>query len=208
MLNLLIVIGYGLLFIWWWSNTTNVWKKFNFFQNLIFFHTQNERTTNGSVKIDSNLRKVSLLKLSNWAYLPGKIMLCNDVCTTVVFTDFTIFSLFCFEFPAVLIWSCWCCDNVNIVGKRFSTVAADSGCSSFLMFKSTANFNLKKHRLLSPNLLLMKTSIECCEKTGYGESFVSFKKVIVNCCCFWCVYQNTKMVSRCCCWQINFFISD
>ena len=71
-------------------------------------------------------------------------MLCNDFFTTVVLTDLTIFSLFLLEFPAVLVWSSCCCDDVTIVGKRFRTVAADSGFSSFLMLKSTANFNLKK----------------------------------------------------------------
>ena len=100
----------------WKDNTTKVWKKLNFFQNLIF-SSYTKRMKNKSVsvfkfpypikkisiiwqrapewrlvKIDSTLRKVSLLKLSVWVCSPGKIMLCHDFCTTVVFTDLTIFS--------------------------------------------------------------------------------------------------------------------
>ena len=73
--------------------------------------------------------------------------MCTDFCTTVVFTDFTIFFLILFEFPAVFV--CSCCDKVTVASKRFRTVAADSGFSSFLMLKSTANFNLKKTSPLS-----------------------------------------------------------
>ena len=45
-LNVLIIIWYSLLFVWWWSNTMLVWKKFNFFEIYIFFYTQNEWTAN------------------------------------------------------------------------------------------------------------------------------------------------------------------
>ena len=114
----------------------------------------------GPVKIDSNLRKFSLLKLSVWVCLPGKIMLCNDFCTTAVFNDWNKFSLFLLYFPAVLFWSSCCCGDVTIVGKRFRNVSADSGFSSFLMLKSTAKFNFKRHQFLSPTFLLMKTIIE------------------------------------------------
>ena len=57
----------------------------------------------GPVEVDSNLRKVLLLKLSVCVCLPGKIMFCNDFCISVVFTDLTIFSLLLFEFPAVMV---------------------------------------------------------------------------------------------------------
>ena len=156
----------------------------------------------GPVKIYSNLRKVSLLKLSNWVCLPGKIMLCTDYCTTVGFTDFTFFSLFLFEFPANLVWSS--CDNVTIGGKRFHTVAADSGFSSFLMLNSTANFSLKKNIAFCLQIRCWwKQVSKSCEKTRYWKSF---ENVIVSCFCFWCVYLNMKMVSRfccCCCCQLT-----